>query len=349
MYRRRMKRVISNRKSVARPVRKISSQQKNPISSLIRHRRNSMPPSYRQHSLRKQQQKHSIGRSMSRTSSRVSFGSARSMSRSKSPVFPKTHFRPSTRNHGKVNRGNVPSEYKVNREIFNLASHFSKSKRGNALPAISIPDTSGSIEWPIDIPIYVISINGLRQERFKKRFKHPITIWEGTNGKTIDIGKLKREGILMSSSLTRGEIGCYDSHLRLWEKLIREKTPMAIICEDDVNLTGDTNQAKYFNTLLEETKLSKFDILFLSWFRPNGGVGVTSHTRQQWCFNQLWAYLVTYDGLVKVMNDIKMRKMHMPVDVALWDAHSRRIIQNIVAYPPLCLTVGEHSDTRNIR
>ena len=353
MYKRRMAKVISYRKSVAHPIRKISFQRPKSIPSLDRSQRNSMPPSYRQHSLRRhqqqQQQKHSISRSLSRTSSRVSIGSARSMSRSISPVFPKTHFRPSTRKHGKINHGNVSSEYNVNREIFNLASHFSKSRHGNSLPPISIPDTSGSTEWPTSIPVYVISINRTRQERFKNRFRYPSKIWEGTNGKTIDIGKFKREGKLMSSSLTRGEIGCYESHLRLWEKIIREKTPMAIICEDDVNLTGDTKQAKYFNTLLEETKPSKFDILFLSWFRPDGGVGATSHSRHQWCFHQLWAYLVTYEGLVKVMNDIKVRKMHMPVDVALWDAHSRGVIRNIVAYPPLCLTVGEHSDTHNIR
>jgi GR25 family glycosyltransferase involved in LPS biosynthesis len=248
-----------------------------------------------------------------------------------------------------MNRERVPSEYQINREIANLALHFSNSGRGNQLPPIHIPNTSGSSEWPNHIPVYAISINNTRRERFKHRFKYPSNIWEGTNGKTMDVGKLKREGILMSSSLTRGEIGCYDSHLRLWEKLIREKTPMAIICEDDVNLTGDTNQAKYFNTLLEEIKSSNFDILFLSWFRPNGGVNATSHTRHQWCFNQLWAYLVTYEGLLKVMNDIRVRKMHMPVDVALWDAHSRGVLKNIVAYPPLCLTVGEHSDTRNIR
>jgi hypothetical protein len=339
MHRRRMKRTISFRKSVTRLIRR------NSIPSMVRHHRNSISPSYRQHSLRQ----NSIRRSLSRTSSRVSIGSARSMSRSKSPVFPKTHFRTSTRQHGKVNSGNVPSEYHINREISNLASQFSKTRRGNSLPPISIPNTSGSSEWPSNIPVYVISINTTRQERFKGRFNYPSKIWKGTNGKTMDVGKLKREGILMSSSLTRGEIGCYDSHLRLWETLIREKTPMAIICEDDVNLTGDTNQAKYFNTLLEEIKPSNFDILFLSWFRPDGGVRATSHTRHQWCFHQLWAYLVTYDGLVKVMNDIRVRKMHMPVDVALWDAHSRGVIRNIVAYPPLCLTVGEHSDTQNIR
>lgn len=346
MYRRRMVRVISHRKSTTQTMRKNSFRRRNSVPPIGgRLRRNSLPPLGRQHSPRRQ----SIGRSLSRTSSRASIGSARSASRSPSPVFPKTHFRPSTRKHGKVNRGSISPDYQVNREIANLAAQFTKSRRRNLLPPITIPETSGSSVWPTHIPVYAISINATRQERFKRRFNYPSIIWQGTNGKTMDVGKLKREGVLMSSSLTRGEIGCYDSHLRLWDKLIREKNPMAIICEDDVNLTGDTIQTKYLNTLLNEIKPSNFDIMFLSWFRPAGGQSATTHTRYQWCFHQLWAYLVTYDGLLKVMNDIKVRKMHMPVDVALWDAHSRGVIKNVVAYPPLCLTVGEHSDTRNIR
>jgi hypothetical protein len=231
-----------------------------------------------------------------------------------------------------------------------LASIFTQSKSGRRnLPPIHIPSTNGSQTWPSKLPVFVISINPVRQEKFKQRFNHSSTIWRGTNGKTLDITQLRREGILFNRSLTRGEIGCYDSHIRLWRKLVSEKVPMAIICEDDVNLTGDTAQTQYLNTLLSEIKTTRCDFLFLSWFRPAGGAHATSHTRKQWCFHQLWAYLVTYDGLVKALADTRVKHMHMPVDVALWDSHSRGVIHNLVAYPPLCLTVGERSDTRNIR
>ena len=249
-----------------------------------------------------------------------------------------------------MQRTSVPESYNtINREISNLAAQFSKPRRHGLLPPITLPSTGGSPQWPVSVPVYAISINSNRQDKFKRRFLHPSTIWAGTNGKTLDIGKLKRESVLISNHLTRGEIGCYDSHLRLWEKLVRDKTPMAIICEDDVNLTGDANQSSYLNTLLSEVKPVPFDIMFLSWFRPAGGNTVTAHTHQQWCFHQLWAYLVTQEGLKKILADVKVKKMHVPVDVALWDSHSRGVIRNVVAYPPLCLTVGEHSDTRGIR
>jgi len=252
--------------------------------------------------------------------------------------------------HQPLVRSQVPGAYQVNREIANLAAQFSKARRGrNGLPPLALPSTAGSPVWPSTLPVYVISINPVRRAKFQSRFAHPSTVWEGTIGKTLDLGRLKREGLLMSSHMTRGEIGCYDSHLRLCNKLARETCPLALLCEDDVALTGDAAQSRYLNTLLEELRSVPFDVLFVSWFRPTGGKSLTPHTRQQWCFNQLWAYVVSREGLRKMCADPKLRKMHVPVDVALWDAHARGVLRNVVAYPPLCLTVGEHSDTRGIR
>lgn len=249
--------------------------------------------------------------------------------------------------HRKHSRSNIGPEYQVNNEISYLASIFKNSGRG--LPPVHVPHTNGSATWPQQLPLFFISINPSRQEKFKQRFHEKNTVWHGTNGKSLDLSRLRREGVLINRDLTRGEIGCYDSHLRLWRKLVEDRVPMAIICEDDANLKANESESRYLNTLLDEIKTTKCDFLFLSWFRPVGGASVTSHTRSQWCFHQLWAYLVTYDGLVKALADPRVRQMHMPVDVALWDAHSRGVIRNLVAYPPICLTVGERSDTRNIK
>ena len=314
-----------------------------------RSRSNSMNRIKKPHSPVKQPASSSITHiSRSRSRSRDSIASARSRSRSVSPIYPKSHFRRSVHQHGPLNHTEVSPEYQINREISNLAAQFTKSRR-RTLPPVNIPQTSGSTQWPLDIPVYVISINDSRQMSFKRRFRYPATIWPGTNGRAMDINKIRREGYLLSNHLTRGEIGCYDSHVRLWESLVRSNTQMAIICEDDVNLTGDSKQCQYLNTLLSEFKTTGSDLMFLSWFRPAGGNPITTYTRKQWCFNQLWGYLVTLSGLKKLLNDKRVRKMHVPVDVAIWESHSRGVVRNLVAYPPLCLTVGERSDTRNIR
>ena len=285
----------------------------------------------------------------SRPQSRNSVSSARSRSRSESPLFPTTHYRKSVRAHGKVNRNNVPAHYNVNREIANLAAQFTQSRRNRQLPPIDIPSTNGSPQWPLHIPVYVISIDSIRQRNFQQRFAHNSTIWSGTHGRTMDLTQLRHSGRLVSNQLTRGEIGCYDSHFRLWEMIAQSQIPWAIICEDDVNLIGNETQSRYLNTLLDETASTSFDVMFLSWFRPAGGVSNSTHTRVQWCFCQLWAYLVSLQGVQKLLGDSKVRHMHEPVDVAIWESHCRGVVRNIVAYPPLTLTVGEHSDTRHIR
>ena len=347
LRRQRPTRITSNRKLFSHRHR-LRTQSVNQLrDTRLKKRSTSMSPKQTNILMKRRNSSLSSHRSSSIRSSRSSIASARSRSRTISPVFPKTHFRRSTRTHRKLSQTNIGREYQVNNEIARLASIFKNSSRG--LPPIRVPSTNGLKTWPKQLPVFVISINPSRQDKFKQRFKEKSTVWHGTNGKHLDLTRLKREGTLVYRDLTRGEIGCYDSHIRLWRKLVSEKVPMAIICEDDVNLTGDATQAQYLNTLLSEIKTTRCDFLFLSWFRPVGGATVTSHTHKQWCFHQLWAYLVTYDGLVKALADTRVKQMHMPVDVALWDAHSRGVIHNLVAYPPICLTVGERSDTRNIK
>ena len=277
----------------------------------------------------------------------------------------------------------VWNKYNINAEISLLAEQFLKS--GKSLPIIQTPQVSSGKTWPTNIPLYFITIKPDRQAAFLRRFgkdfkpektssssssssssplkpqsqpqSHPpqstqkiIPIpWQGVNGKILDVNKLTRERKLMNPSLIKGEIGCYFSHMKLWEKIVSDKTPLTIICEDDVNLTANPTQAEYLNQILTETKNVPFDILFLSWFRFDGGRFVTQHTKDQWTFCQLWAYAITLEGAKKLLADEKVRNMYEPVDVALWSSCVRKRVRNLVVYPPLCLTVGESSDTANLK
>lgn len=240
----------------------------------------------------------------------------------------------------------------LNSEIRGLASQFTKSR--GKLPPINPPlrsNTDPSLSlWPENIPVYVISIDKSRQKTFLDRFKGKnVHIWQGTNGNLLDINKMIKQGKIANSSLRKGEYGCADSHIRLLKHIIEKNISQAIICEDDVDLTGDAVQSNYLNTLLQETRNIPHDILFLSWFRPDGSSLVTAHTKSQWTFCQLWAFLITNRGAKKLLNDSKVQKMHQPVDVAYYDAHSRKVVNNLVAYPPLCLTRGCASDTSRIK
>lgn len=228
---------------------------------------------------------------------------------------------------------------------------FTQYGSNRGLPPIDIPHvTPTTTKWNESIPLYVISINPIRQRRFTQRLRgNKAHIWVGTNGQSMDVNQLRASGRLATWRLSRGQIGCFDSHVRLWEKVVSDKTPYTIICEDDVNLIGNQDQMAYLNTLLDEVQTTNFDVLFLSWFRPDGGRPFTKHTRSQWTFCQLWSYVITLDGAKRLLASDVIRHIRDPVDVAMWQAHSRGTIKSIVAYPPLCLTVGESSSTRRIR
>ena len=60
-------------------------------------------------------------------------------------------------------------------------------------------------------------------------------------------------------------------------------------------------------------------------------------------------YLVTAQCVQKLLNNDRCYRMHEPVDVMLWSLHSQGKLRNVTAWPPICLTVGEHSDTSHIR
>jgi len=270
-----------------------------------------------------------------------------SRSRSVSPILPKTHHYKSSRRHGTLNVGIVPREYQVNVEISHLAAQFLNTKR--SLPPIQLPSVGTKNQW-CGLPLYVISIREDRKQSFLRRFQGPnAQVFSGTHGRTMDVGSLRRSGRLVNNQLKPGEIGCYDSHIRLLEKIVREKIPFTIICEDDVNLTASPAQSSYLNMLMEETKSVPFDILYLSWFRPMGGSTMTAHTKSQTSFCQLWSFLITLEGAKKLLKDPKVFAMHYPVDVAYFNAAKRGVIKSLLACPPLCLTVGENSDTRHLR
>jgi glycosyl transferase family 25 len=46
----------------------------------------------------------------------------------------------------------------------------------------------------------------------------------------------------MHRSLSPGEIGCYLSHIKVWEKIVTEKLPWAVVLEDDIIIDDDFPQ-----------------------------------------------------------------------------------------------------------
>jgi len=57
------------------------------------------------------------------------------------------------------------------------------------------------------------------------------------DGSKLDLDQLKKDGILSNTStLTKGEIGCYMSHVELLKKAVMQKDKYVLILEDDAKI-----------------------------------------------------------------------------------------------------------------
>jgi glycosyl transferase family 25 len=103
-------------------------------------------------------------------------------------------------------------------------------------------------------PIYVIN---LERSEHRRRFalNHLTalglqgTIFPAVDGRSLGVEELEREGIYreevarekFSRSLSRAEIGCTLSHLRLHDMFVRSGADVALVLEDDAMLVDDAH------------------------------------------------------------------------------------------------------------
>lgn len=112
--------------------------------------------------------------------------------------------------------------------------------------------------WPKEIAnVFVISI---RDERFKN-IKNRLHGWSGmnilkfsgTDGRHIDKSKYVTSGKLNKyKCFSRGQIGCYHSHVRLWERVAKgqpQKLP-TLIMEDDAIFPCNHKNMKIINDIV---------------------------------------------------------------------------------------------------
>jgi len=111
-----------------------------------------------------------------------------------------------------------------------------------------------------DINIYLVSLEKDKERRKYLNIKPDYTY--AVDGSKLDIVKLKNENILSKDcKLTKGEIGCFLSHVHLLNKAI-DTGKFTLILEDDAKVPEGLIE-KIINTI--ETSPKDFDILFLGY------------------------------------------------------------------------------------
>ena len=108
---------------------------------------------------------------------------------------------------------------------------FYNKKRNIEVYFISSNDTK-------DIEIYLISLQ--KDENRRKQLKIKPDCVYSVNGSTLNKDELIKSNILdKNANLTKGQIGCYLSHIHFLKKAIDSKKKYVLIIEDDAKIDND--------------------------------------------------------------------------------------------------------------
>lgn len=183
--------------------------------------------------------------------------------------------------------------------------------------------------WPH--PIFVINLKTSRErreacERQLRRLGLTPTFVEAVDGRKMsDAGiaaVVDEEGRLRRAPqpLSKGEVGCYLSHLAVLEKIVAEDIPQALVMEDDL-LAGDELPA--ILDALATKPLPPYDLIKLGISEPQVKAftaitplaGEARLVRHHNVVNSNLAYVITKAGAERFLR--YARPIRYPVDVAM--------------------------------
>jgi glycosyl transferase family 25 len=209
-----------------------------------------------------------------------------------------------------------------------------------------------TLEWPKQITsAFAISMRPQRWQGMKARlgpWANRVKLWNATNGYTIDTGKWIKSGKLSAGSrLRRGEIGCYDSHVRIWQHIVTNKIPVTLIMEDDANVRYTESHARKLKAAFDELETIKgWHFMYVGRSNNRTKRAQTPHLKSPLGLSGLFAYVLSLEG-AKVLLQSAF-PFRIPVDVLVSNAHDKGKIIAAALSPPLCYVVPVHSDTAGI-
>ncbi len=171
----------------------------------------------------------------------------------------------------------------------------------------------------------------------------------GTNGHVINANQWMREGkAAYGCVLNRGQLGCYDSHVRIWETMVRLRTDMALILEDDANIRHTRAMYQQIRQGLDEAKRLNlpWQLFYLGRSRTDIHLKHSpTLVKPKGCCG-LFAYILTLSGAETLLKHA--RPYRLPVDVLVCNLHDSGRLNAIALEPKLCYVVPVRSDTRHI-
>lgn len=175
------------------------------------------------------------------------------------------------------------------------------------LPPIFVINMANSIErWhTTSTRLHAIGLEGIRFEATvgKNLTKQEVTDWYSAD---LNLKHHHRD-------MTLGEIGCYVSHMRIWEKMRDEHIPFCIVLEDDLTI-----EPHLADVTTHFQKLNNWDLIKLSDNRANPFIDKAALNNELTLGNYLkvpngcQGYALSLAGANKLL---KRKPFFRPVDV----------------------------------
>jgi len=121
-----------------------------------------------------------------------------------------------------------------------------------------------------------------------------------------DLEKNKRKQY--NYQLTRGAIGCFLSHLLIYQRIVEEdEDAVALVLEDDIDFKPTVR--KQIEKALQE--VVPWDIYLLGWHRKSPGSGSVSY------FWGTYGYLIRSSGAAKILAEVEAEGLDGQIDAVL--------------------------------
>ncbi len=221
------------------------------------------------------------------------------------------------------------------------------------IPTIS--DDVLELKWPTELnPMFVLSLRPERYEAFLDRMKHwrnKVELFPATDGRKINLDYWRRQGRL-NSDRNNGEVGCYESHCRMWKKIVHENIPHALIIEDDADIRYSPETVDRLEEILSELKtVPDWDIVYIGNFTAIPGHGplhpfkrqVTPHLFEMSNWEGLHTYYISNRCARKFLD--QAFPIRTAVDIYMAEQFSKQNLLALAMVPGLDFVVPNISDT----
>lgn len=215
-------------------------------------------------------------------------------------------------------------------------------------PRPTIDFSGPRLEWPLQLtPIFAIS---LRKHRFNdllvrmKQWSPLITLLPASDGHKISPDRWAGMGRL-KVQLCSGQIGCYESHVRTWQKIVDQHLRSALILEDDADITYTQTTVDRLNQFLAESKtITNWDVAYI------GNIGLhpikqklTDHITEPSNWEGLYTYYITNAGAQKLLKNAF--PINSAIDIYVGAEARAGRIRTVSMTPSLNYVVPVDSDT----